>query len=65
MLWGWVFALYFHMFNGVRHLLWDAGYGLEIRTATVTGWLVVVGSVMTTLVTLLIAYINWGLSVIH
>ena len=28
-----VFALYFHFCNGIRHLFWDAGYGFELDTA--------------------------------
>ncbi|PHS72013.1 MAG: succinate dehydrogenase, cytochrome b556 subunit [Cycloclasticus sp.] len=31
-LFGWSFALFFHLCNGVRHLIWDAGYGFEIGT---------------------------------
>ncbi|CAG7856737.1 succinate dehydrogenase / fumarate reductase, cytochrome b subunit [biofilm metagenome] len=27
--WGFVFALYFHVCHGVRHLLWDVGAGFE------------------------------------
>ena len=26
----WTFALFLHLFNGIRHLFWDAGYGFEI-----------------------------------
>jgi succinate dehydrogenase / fumarate reductase cytochrome b subunit len=31
-LFGWTFALFFHLSNGVRHLIWDAGYGFEKDT---------------------------------
>jgi len=27
--WGFVYALFFHLCHGVRHLLWDAGYSFE------------------------------------
>jgi len=27
--WGFVYALFFHLCHGARHLLWDAGYGFE------------------------------------
>jgi succinate dehydrogenase / fumarate reductase cytochrome b subunit len=33
MLFLWTLALYYHLGNGVRHLIWDAGYGFEIETA--------------------------------
>jgi succinate dehydrogenase / fumarate reductase cytochrome b subunit len=45
---GWTFSLFFHLANGIRHLCWDAGYGFEIKTATVSGWVVVVASVALT-----------------
>jgi len=28
-LFGWSFALFFHLANGIRHLIWDAGYCFE------------------------------------
>ncbi|MDD5036096.1 MAG: succinate dehydrogenase, cytochrome b556 subunit [Methylococcaceae bacterium] len=31
-LWGWIFALFFHLCHGVRHLLWDTGHGFERET---------------------------------
>jgi|KBSMisStaDraftv2_1062788.scaffolds.fasta_scaffold87463_2 succinate dehydrogenase / fumarate reductase cytochrome b subunit len=51
MLFGWSWALCFHMFNGLRHLLWDVGWGFEIPRAYLTGWTVVAASlVMTALI---------------
>lgn len=41
---GSLWALCFHLLNGVRHLFWDAGYGFALGTVTATGWLVVFGS---------------------
>ncbi len=29
MLFGWTVALFYHLFNGIRHLAWDAGYGFD------------------------------------
>ena len=29
LLFGWTLALFFHFFSGIRHLVWDAGYGFE------------------------------------
>lgn len=37
---GIVFSLFYHLTNGVRHLLWDAGYGLDLKTTYRSGWLV-------------------------
>jgi succinate dehydrogenase / fumarate reductase cytochrome b subunit len=38
---GWTFSLFFHLANGIRHLCWDAGYGFEIKTTEISGWVVV------------------------
>lgn len=46
---GWTYALFFHLCNGIRHLVWDAGVGLEIKTAYVTGYVVVAVSMLLTL----------------
>ncbi len=42
---GWSFALFYHLCNGIRHLVWDAGYGLELPDLYRSGWLVVFASV--------------------
>lgn len=44
----WLFALAYHSLNGVRHLFWDAGYGLELNTAYKSGWAVFFGAVIIT-----------------
>lgn len=41
---GWTFAFYYHLLNGIRHLLWDCGWGLEIETAYKSGYAVIVGA---------------------
>lgn len=30
--WGFIYALFFHLCHGVRHLIWDAGRGFEAET---------------------------------
>ncbi len=37
----WTQALIYHLFNGVRHLLWDAGKGFEISEIYRSGKIVV------------------------
>jgi succinate dehydrogenase / fumarate reductase, cytochrome b subunit len=32
-LFGWCFCFFYHLANGIRHLVWDAGHGFEIRSA--------------------------------
>lgn len=43
-----VFSLFYHLCNGVRHLFWDAGYGLELSTTYITGYAVIAMSVVLT-----------------
>lgn len=37
---GIVFSLFYHLSNGIRHLLWDAGWGLDLKTTYRSGWIV-------------------------
>jgi succinate dehydrogenase / fumarate reductase cytochrome b subunit len=57
---GWTFALFYHLANGIRHLLWDAGWGFELSTAYTTGWLVVIVSIVLTVVSWLGGYAALG-----
>ncbi len=43
---GWVCAFFFHLCNGIRHLFWDAGMGLELRAAYRSGSAVIVVSIV-------------------
>ena len=47
-LFAWTFALYFHLANGVRHLIWDAGLGLGKKVASSSGWYVLAFAVLAT-----------------
>ena len=42
MLFGWTVSLFYHMGNGVRHLVWDMGRGFEIPAAYRSGYAVLV-----------------------
>lgn len=44
-------GLWYHTLAGVRHLIWDNGYGLDIPTAEKMGWSCLGGSVFLTLFT--------------
>ena len=39
---GWTFAFFLHLGNGVRHLFWDTGRGLEKEQANASAWFVIV-----------------------
>ena len=43
-----VLSLSYHLLNGIRHLFWDTGLGLEIRQAYAGGWAVLIGAVLLT-----------------
>jgi succinate dehydrogenase / fumarate reductase cytochrome b subunit len=60
LLFGWSFALFYHLCNGIRHLVWDAGYGFEIETATLSGWIVVGASAGLTVICWIAGYIAMG-----
>jgi len=54
---GWTFSLFYHLANGIRHLVWDAGIGLDLKTTYMSGWLVVVGAVVLTVIAWVAAYV--------
>ncbi|OCX65881.1 succinate dehydrogenase, cytochrome b556 subunit [Thioclava sp. SK-1] len=47
-------GLWYHYLAGLRHLYFDAGKGLEIETAEKLGWACMIGSVVLTLLTIII-----------
>ena len=47
-------ALWYHYLAGVRHWIFDSGRGLDIPTAEKLGWGVIIGSVVLTLLTIVI-----------
>lgn len=50
-LFGFTVALYYHLSNGIRHLLWDAGWGFEIPQAYKSGYIVLAATAALTVVT--------------
>jgi succinate dehydrogenase / fumarate reductase, cytochrome b subunit len=53
---GWVFAFYYHLCNGIRHLFWDIGKGFELETLQKTGYAVLGVSGILTVVSLVSAF---------
>ncbi|MCW5700343.1 MAG: succinate dehydrogenase, cytochrome b556 subunit [Rhodospirillales bacterium] len=60
MLWGFTFSLFYHLGNGVRHLLWDFGWGFELPQLRQSGMVMVGFAVVLTLITLISAYASAG-----
>jgi succinate dehydrogenase / fumarate reductase, cytochrome b subunit len=51
---GSAWAIWYHYLAGLRHLYFDAGHGLDIKTAERLGWGLIIGSVILTVITILI-----------
>ena len=47
---GFTWSMIFHLLSGVRHLVWDLGYGFEIKTANITGVIVIIFSLILTII---------------
>jgi succinate dehydrogenase / fumarate reductase cytochrome b subunit len=56
LLFGWTLALFYHLCNGIRHLVWDAGYGFELDVAYRSGLAVLGASVALTLISWILGY---------
>jgi len=56
---GWSLALYFHLFSGIRHLVWDAGFGFDQPWYNLSGWAVVVATIAATVVSWVVDLAIW------
>ena len=45
---GWLFSFFFHLSNGIRHLIWDTGRMFEKRQADLSAWAVLIAAVAMT-----------------
>ena len=48
----WTFS--FHILNEIRHLMWDIGYGFDLKIANITGYATLFGSFILTILLYLI-----------
>jgi succinate dehydrogenase / fumarate reductase cytochrome b subunit len=48
-LFGATFAFFLHLLGGIRHLVWDTVHGFELRQIYLSGWMVVVASIVLTI----------------
>lgn len=55
LLFAWSWAFLYHLCNGIRHLFWDIGKGLEIEDAYKSGYAVVGVSAAMTIVVWIVA----------
>ena len=47
---GFTWSMSFHLLSGIRHLVWDLGYGFEIKTANISGIIVIICSLVLTII---------------
>ena len=55
-----IFVLAYHLLNGIRHLFWDYGLGLSMKDTYISGYLVLIVSVLLTLLSIIFFEINIG-----
>lgn len=55
-LFGFTWALVYHTLAGIRHLIWDAGYGFEVPKAQKIAKAAVYGSIVLTILLWIVAY---------
>ncbi len=60
LLFGWTFCFFYHLANGIRHLWWDTGRGLDLPSVYRSGWIVVAFAVLASLAAWLIGYCARG-----
>ena len=47
---GFTWSMSFHILSGIRHVAWDLGYGFEIKTANISGIIVIICSLVLTII---------------
>ncbi len=48
-----IFSLVYHLLNGIRHLFWDLGYGLNIKSSSIFGSMIVLITLFVTLISII------------
>lgn len=56
-LFAWTLALYIHLANGVRHLVWDAGYGFGKEESEKTALIAIAAGLALTILTWIVAWV--------
>lgn len=59
LLFGWTLSLFYHLCNGIRHLVWDTGRGLDLKSTYIGGWVVVGGTAALTLIAWIAGISSW------
>ncbi len=56
---GWSAALFYHLCNGIRHLVWDTGHALDLKSIYVGGWIVVAAAAVLTAIAWVAGISRW------
>lgn len=59
LMFGWTWALFYHLANGIRHLVWDAGYSFELKNAEKGAYIVAAASLGLTILAWIIGLAVW------
>ena len=59
LLFGWTVSLFYHLCNGIRHLVWDTGHALDLKSTYVGGWTVVAATAVLALAAWIAGISRW------
>ncbi len=59
-LFGWTLSFFYHFANGIRHLCWDTGRGMDLATVYRSGWAVIAFTAVASLAAWVLGYIVRG-----
>ena len=59
LLFGWSVSLFYHLCNGIRHLWWDTGHGLELPAVYGSGWAVLGATAVLTIIAWVVGLLHW------
>src|SRR5580658_10426847 len=60
LLFGWTVALFYHLCNGIRHLVWDTGHGLDLKSVYAGGWAVLGATAVLTIIAWVAGLSAWS-----
>jgi succinate dehydrogenase / fumarate reductase, cytochrome b subunit len=56
---GWSTALFYYLCNGIRHLAWDTGHALDLKSTYIGGWIVVAATAILTVIAWVAGISRW------
>ena len=56
---GWTFCFFYHLLNGLRHMVWDTGRGLSLGFASVSAYIILIAAVVLSVAVFFLATHSW------